>query len=288
MSESVDREVIEPRPLQCMEVWGGSDFVERVVTTPGLDAWVFSRPYDGAIDGGDVHYVTLCGRGFITRIVVADISGHGSVVADMSRELRTLVRRYINAKSQTGIVKSLNQSFAEYAKLNRFATAVVASYLANRDRLAVCNAGHPRPLWYRADRSTWSILEGAAGTRDAEGFSNLPLGLDDETPYDLFHVDLSPGDLLLFYTDALIEAASPEGAQLGESGLLAIASAIESRDPSVLGRSLLAAIDRYRGDQPPDDDTTLLVVRHNAGNAPRLSIRQKVDVYAKFFGLKDY
>lgn len=288
MNEDGDRRVQEARPLQCMEIWGGSDFVERVVTTPGLDAWVFSRPYDGATDGGDVHYVTLCGGGILTRIVVADVSGHGSVVAEMSRELRNLVRRYINAKSQTGIVKSLNQRFAELAKLNRFATAVVASYLANRDRLAICNAGHPRPLWYRADRSSWSILEGSSGTRDVKGFSNLPLGLDDETPYDLFHVDLSPGDLLLFYTDALIEAASPEGNQLGESGLLALAAAVESHDPSDLGRSLLAAVDRFRGDRPPDDDTTLLVVKHNAGNSPRLSIRQKVDVYAKFFGLKDY
>ena len=64
--------------LHCMEIWGGIEPVERSVSTPGLDLWVFSRPFHGDEQGGDVYYVTLCGGGVITRIVVADVSGHGA------------------------------------------------------------------------------------------------------------------------------------------------------------------------------------------------------------------
>src|SRR5207253_6872684 len=100
--------------------------------------------------GGDVYYVTLCGGGVITRIVVADVSGHGSSVAEFSSSLRALLRKNINHKSQHRLVEQLNRQFAEMAGMRRFATALVATYLASTDRIFLCNAGPPRPLLFRA------------------------------------------------------------------------------------------------------------------------------------------
>ena len=51
-----------------------------------------------------------------------------------------------------------------------------------------------------------------------EDRGNLPLGLDDETEYQNFEVQLGRGDLVVFYTDALIEAADSSGKLLGEAG----------------------------------------------------------------------
>src|SRR5436309_2406790 len=157
---------IDPAPehhtLQCMEVWGGIEPVQNTIATPGFDAWVFSQPYQGDEQGGDVYYVTLCGGGVITRIVVADVSGHGSSVAEFSLSLRALLRKNINQKSQNRLVGQLNRQFAEMAGMRRFATALVATYLASTDRLSVCNAGHPRPLIHRAVTDEWSILSQTA------------------------------------------------------------------------------------------------------------------------------
>src|SRR6516165_12833860 len=144
--------------LRCMEIWGGIERVERTVSTPGLDLWVFSQPFQGDEQGGDVYYVTLCGGGLITRIVVADVSGHGSSVAEFSSMLRSLLRKHINHKSQSQLVEKLNQEFAEMARLRRFATAVMATYLTSTDELSISNAGHPRPLHFRAADATWSVL----------------------------------------------------------------------------------------------------------------------------------
>src|SRR5271157_5128159 len=82
--------------MHCMEIWGGNQAVESAVSTPGLDVWVYSRPYQGEARGGDVHYVSLCGGGIVTRIIIADVSGHGESVAGFSGTLRTLMRRNIN------------------------------------------------------------------------------------------------------------------------------------------------------------------------------------------------
>lgn len=271
--------------LQCMEIWGGNDAVERAVSTPGLDAWVYSRPFDGAEDGGDVHYVSLCGGGIITRLIVADVSGHGAAVAEVAATLRSLMRRNINTKSQTRLVRAMNEQFTSLAQTSRFATAIVATYLATNDRLTICNAGHPRPFWYRARSSSWSVVSAEAlGGRPEAG--NLPLGLDDETPYDQFWLQLGQGDTVVFYTDALTESESPEGTMLGERGALNLLHGLETSDPSSLGHALLRALDEYRGGRPADDDTTLLILHHNAGPPKRMSFGEKVTVYAKVFGLK--
>ncbi|MCA1686587.1 MAG: hypothetical protein LC745_11560, partial [Planctomycetia bacterium] len=80
------------RSMHCMEIRGGSQAVEEAVTTPGIDAWVFSHPHEGADSGGDVHYLSLCGGGVITRLILADVSGHGAAVAEISKSLRALMR----------------------------------------------------------------------------------------------------------------------------------------------------------------------------------------------------
>jgi serine phosphatase RsbU (regulator of sigma subunit) len=272
--------------LQCMEIWGGIEPVQRAVATPGLDAWIFSRPYQGDVEGGDVYYVTLCGGGVITRVVVADVSGHGASVAEFSSSLRALLRKTINQKSQGRLVEQLNRQFGELAAMRRFATALVATYLATTDRITVCNAGHPRPLFYRAGTGRWSFL--SPMTDDGAGVANLPLGLDDATRYPTFDVDLARGDLLVFYTDAITEAADDAGRLLGEAGLIEAARRLDLSDatPSTVGLALLEAVARHRRGAAADDDLTLVVIRHNAGASPRLTLAQKVDVYAKVFGLK--
>src|SRR5437899_58220 len=95
--------------MQCMEVWGGNQVVDSSVAMAGLDAWVYSRPYGQADGGGDVHYVSSCATGRITRLLVADVSGHGVAVCDVAAQLRTLMRRYVNYLDQTRFVRSMNE-----------------------------------------------------------------------------------------------------------------------------------------------------------------------------------
>jgi phosphoserine phosphatase RsbU/P len=280
--------ISDEQTLQCMEIWGGFQPMERSVSTPGLDLWVFSQPFHGDEHGGDVYYVTLCGGGVITRIVVADVSGHGASVAEFSSSLRTLLRRNINQKSQKRLVEQLNRQFGEMADSRRFATALVVTYLATADRLSISNAGHPRPLLYRAIDREWSSLTPQEGDRHGPG--NLPLGLDEHTSYASFDLQLKPGDRVVFYTDALIEAADPSGRLLGESGLVETARGLnidlDSASPGAVGSALLEAVASHRGRESADDDVTVVVLNHNAAGPRRLSLAQKADVYAKVFGLK--
>jgi hypothetical protein len=71
-----------------------------------------------------------------------------------------------------------------------------------------------------------------------------------------------------------------------ERGLLAVARGLDPGDPLRVGPALLDGVARHCAGWPADDDVTVLVLHHNAGPTPRMSVGQKLDVYAKAFGLK--
>ena len=97
--------------MQCMEVWGGNSPVDRGFEVPGLDVWVYSRPYERAQRGGDVYYVSSCASGRITRLLLADVSGHGTAVASVATGLRDLMRQHVNLINQTRFVREMNRQF---------------------------------------------------------------------------------------------------------------------------------------------------------------------------------
>ncbi|MBL8879850.1 MAG: serine/threonine-protein phosphatase [Phycisphaerales bacterium] len=266
--------------MQCMEVWGGNQPVDSGVVMAGLDAWVFSRPYAGASAGGDVHYVSSCATGRITRLLVADVSGHGSAVAETSLALRSLMRRYVNFIDQTQFVRSLNDEFTSLSESGTFATAVVTTYFAPSGEISLCNAGHPPPLLYRAKTRTWSLVEASdrptAGRADADtGPSNLPLGIIDLASYEQFSLRLRTGDLVLCYTDSLIESKNAAGEMLQPAGLLEIVRSLNVSDPSALIPALIEAIRKLNPDNLTEDDVTMLLFRPN-GLAPAAPFWQRV------------
>jgi serine phosphatase RsbU (regulator of sigma subunit) len=140
-------------------------------------------------------------------------------------------------------------------------------------------------MLYRAANNEWSLIP-EIGAEPTSG--NLPLGLDEETRYHSFDFNLERGDLVVLYTDALSETADPSGVLLGEIGLLESVRALDMCDPSpaAIGKALLQKVAGYRQAASADDDATLLVLFHNGSGTRRLSLADKLDVYAKVFGLK--
>lgn len=251
--------------MQCLEVWGGNEPTDRTVAMAGLDAVVLSIPHGESAAGGDIHYLSSCATGRIARVLLADVSGHGESVASIARSLRDLMRRHINVVDPTRMVRGLNRAFTDSDAGGSFATAVAATYWAPTRSLVISNAGHPRPLVYRAATKQWgriSIDDAAAG-EDSGGGNDLPLGIDAEGSYSQVRVRLWAGDVVLFYTDALIEAAAADGRMLGESGLLELVRSVRATDGSELVRRVLDGVAAYRGGLPAMDDTTIMAISPN-------------------------
>jgi len=268
--------------MQCMEVWGGSQLTSRSVALGGLDASVFSKPYGEAQRGGDVYYASSCATGRITRLLLADVAGHGNSVAATAADLRTLMRRFVNRLDQTEFVRLLNQQFAELSKEGTFATALVTTFFSPAHRMTVCNAGHPRPLLYRAAEKEWNLL-GHAGPETQTKMQNIPLGMFDFAEYEHFDVDLRSGDCFLTYSDALIESRDADGEMLGEAGLLHILRLLGNVEPQKLIDTLLQEIAERYPENLSHDDVTVLVARAN-GQQPDYSFREKLAALFRFLG----
>jgi sigma-B regulation protein RsbU (phosphoserine phosphatase) len=266
--------------MQCMEVWGGSQLTSRGVAFGGLDTWIYSKPHGAAASGGDVYYASSCATGRISRILLADVAGHGQSVAATALELRSLMRRFVNRLDQTEFVRLLNQQFAAMSRDAVFATAIVTTFFSPSRRLTICNAGHPRPFLYRSAKGRWEIL-GQLDAAAQAAPSNLPLGIIDESEYEQFDVELDSGDYVLSYTDALIESRGADGEMLGETGLLRLVVDLGPVAPDQLIEKLLAEIENRFPGNLSDDDATALLIRAN-GTQPRYSIADKLGAAARF------
>jgi sigma-B regulation protein RsbU (phosphoserine phosphatase) len=232
--------------MTCMEVWGGSQLTSSGVELSGLDVWVYSKPFGEAQRGGDVYYVSSCATGRISRLLLADVSGHGDSVASTAADLRTLMRRFVNRLDHKEFVRLLNDQFTEMSGHGTFATAVVTTFFAPSRRLSLCNAGHPRPLLFRAADNRWTLL-GHDEHPEKKGLRNIPLGMF----------------------------------QIGEQGVLRIANLLGDVPAEKLIPSMLKEIGERFPENLAADDVTLLVVRAN-GRSLQFSFREKLDAVGRF------
>ncbi len=248
-----------PERMQCMEVWGGNSGANRAFEMPGLEAWVYSKPHLESVAGGDVYYLSSCASGRITRLLLADVSGHGPAVADLAIGLRNLMRKNVNLVKQSRFVTGMNRQFLSLSDQGAFATAVVATFFQPTRRLTVCNAGHPPPLLFDASENRWSLIDDPEGA--GSQIANIPLGVHDQTVYSQMQNVLDDGDLVLFTSDALTESVDSDGDMLGTAGLLRVVSALTARAAGELIPELLAVIETNDPENMQRDDLTVMLCR---------------------------
>lgn len=281
----------ETAGLVCAEVWGGNRAVASGLSLPGLEGWVVARPHHGDEAGGDVHYISSCGTGRITRVLLADVSGHGQHVAAVGMELRGLMKRYLNHIDPRKLAVRMNREMMALSGASgNFATAVVMTFFSPKGTLSICNAGHPPVMWYRAKRGEWVCVDQPKASDDGHnanvsdenvdrkagenvgrgggvgggvGIVNLPLGVLEESGYVGRELVLDVDDVVMVYTDCLIEAKNDANRMLGVEGLLRMLNDLEI-DAKQAGAeavidAVLGAIES--GGYAWDDDLTTMVLR---------------------------
>ena len=248
--------------LKCAETWASSQSDVNTAQLPGLRVWVYSRVFGAGDAGGDVHYISVCPSCIVSRVALADVSGHGLAVESMSTKLRELMQKYLAALDQSRLMSDLNEAVRQELDGVHYATMVAIGFHSRRGLLAMTNAGHPPPLWYRANRGDWEWLEPdpqRAGPRSRN--RGTPLGLLPNISYPRMMVKLKPGDLIVLYSDGISEATNPDGQELGRDQLMTLARALRSTSAETFGLQLVDAINEFRGDRAPDDDETIIVLQ---------------------------
>src|SRR5215472_16954060 len=251
-------ETKDGRRLACLEIKGGYERAAYTVELPGFVAWVSCRPMAPASRGGDLHYLSVCSRGFVSRIALADVAGHGELVSDVAVTLRDLLRKHADEWDQSEVVRELNDSFLNAGGAD-YATALLLSHYSGSGEILFTSAGHLPPVWYRAESNQWTFLTDS--TLYAKIPANLPIGLIAGTPYSQTAIQFGWDDLLILYTDGVTESTDDAGRVLDPKGFLELVHGVPVASASDIGQMLLARLEAFRGASPTADDETLVVLQ---------------------------
>jgi|HigsolmetaAR202D_1030399.scaffolds.fasta_scaffold04427_3 Serine phosphatase RsbU, regulator of sigma subunit len=221
--------------------------------------------------GGDFYtYVSLPHEQ--AGIAVGDISGKGVGAALLMALTSSVVENQArHAVTPVRVLNGVQRTLLSRMQANRMNAAVLyALFDTTSSQLRVANAGMMAPLIMNPD---------GVRTIDVAGF---PIGAYDGAVYREQKVILEPGDMVLFFTDGLVEAHNEEGEIFGFERLEALLSELSpNTDPDQLVNTIIERVQVFMGEAEQHDDITLVAVQPiNFQQAARLGDQTEVEVYA--------
>jgi len=237
--------------ISCTEVWGGTGESDVSVQLAGVRGECYSRPFDAGSRGGDIHFLSVCGMSLLSKIVVADVSGHGAATSEVSEIIHSALVENIGAHDNSTMLAQVNDAFLARRTGEFKFTTMVSLIIDNRDRsLVYAYAGHPAILRGEAATRRFRPIAPETGPR-----GGIPLGVFPDMRYAQHFVQLDQGDVLVVYTDAFTEVRHPGTDLLGEAGLARLLESAETMHPDELKEHVLEAVGKKL-----DDDASLIVL----------------------------
>jgi len=233
------------------------------VTASSVQQRFMQRPHQpcGALDygarcrqvlelGGDCYdFVPLAHDRL--AITVGDASGKGVSAALMISSVQSSLRTALafSGRDLATVLRVVNRQLYASSLADRYATVFHADFDAATGTLRYVNAGHNPPTVIRRDGSVIWLETGGA-----------PLGMFRDSEYQEGSVQLNPGDLVVAYTDGVIEAANRDGDEWGVEGLQRAARENSTRCADDIVDAIFTSMDAHsRGLQM--DDATVSVMR---------------------------
>lgn len=227
--------------------------------TPDLAGYAFWHDYEPArFVGGDYFdYRPLPVRGRRPAsarprrwaIALGDVSGKGMPAALLMARISSEVRLLLQAESDPGrVVGRLNENLCAGGTAEKFVTFLLLVLDGERHELTIVNAGHMGPLVRRSDGRVEVVGE--------EGRGHV-LGILEGEAYRAETVPLGAGDVVVAYTDGVIDATSGDGDRFGTERLKQVLAAATGGAGPV-GEAIRGAVGRHAAGEDPFDDITLL------------------------------
>lgn len=220
---------------------------EKPPEIPGVELFGWYTPCEAATgDSYDLYPLS----GNRVGLILGDVSGHGIGPALLAATARAALRAYLTVVPD---LSQLNQFL--YRDLQRdlkdgmFMTLFLGIYHVESQCLDYVNAGHPSPL----------ILRNTGKAEVLEGFEPA-FGMKEEASSGALQTKLNRGDLLLVFSDGLVEARSRSGEFFGEEKLKKALERNHGRSVKEIVESVVSEVLRFTDNQR-GDDLTLFALR---------------------------
>jgi serine phosphatase RsbU (regulator of sigma subunit) len=222
-------------------------FPAAVPEVPGLDVAGTSIPSREI--GGDSYDFLSWRDGLL--VSVADVAGKGVPAALLMSNLQAGLRGHAHRPGHLNhVLGELNELVLASTEPGRFITAAIVLVEPQANRIVYANAGHNPPLLRRADGSIESLVAGG-----------LLLGVAANAGYEETAVPFRPGDVLVLYTDGVVEAQNAGGEFFEEERLVTVLAAADGLPAATIRDHIVAAARDFAGEGGLGDDLTVVVVR---------------------------
>jgi len=201
-------------------------------------------------------FVCVFDQGDSTVIALGDVAGKGLTAAMWSTHVMSLVRTYsVSLRAPQAVVSAINRDLCALGSGVPITTLVLATLDWQRSELTYCNAGHFPPFIKREHGEAERLSAGGPA-----------LGAIANAKFDQMRVQFSPSDMLVGYSDGLIECRNCDDEEFGVERLLVQVRRFRTQCASKALFSIIAATQDFAHGTPRADDLTLLIV---AGASPR-------------------
>jgi sigma-B regulation protein RsbU (phosphoserine phosphatase) len=200
---------------------------------------------------GDFFTVRNCNRGVV--MALGDICGKGLAAGMWTTHLVGLVANRTEVSSEPEqIVAGVNRDLCLMASAVPLASLFLARLDPVTGRLEYCSAGHPPAMLLRANGKLEFLSEGG-----------LLLGVVAAAPYVRGYVELGRGDVLLTYSDGLLESLNQADEEFGYTRIETQLRRAQNDSADAVLFSVLGAVQDFAAAQPLVDDMTLVIVRRS-------------------------
>lgn len=184
-------------------------------------------------------------------IALGDVSGKGTAAALLMSSVHAAIHAQISARTSLGeAISAVNQYLADNTPANRFVTLFAAELDPATGRLRYINAGHNPPLVGRASGHIEQLSSG--------GF---PLGIIRTAEFEIGETILSPGDILVVYSDGVSEANNPKGEEFGMERLTDVIQRNLNASAAGIRDKVESALSTFTQTAPANDDITLVIAK---------------------------
>ena len=207
--------------------------------------------------GGDLYDFLDYGPGR-TALAIGDVSGKAAPAALYAALVSGILRSLAPQRlSPAALLAALNDKLQERRLDAQYVTMLIAVWDDSNATLKIANAGSVQPLF--VSTASGGALE--VRTIQAEGF---PLGLFAEASYEEFTLSTRPGDRVVFFSDGIVDAVSPEGEMYGSDRLCMLLESLPGA-PGDTAQStvntILNSVGTFQAGAAHFDDETVVVLR---------------------------
>ena len=191
-------------------------------------------------------------------IVIGDVTGHGVPSAMITAAAKSAcdVARAVHGDdvSVTKLLEIMNLAIYESAKRNFVMTCFASVIDTKRRTITYANAGHNFPYLFRAGEDR----KGEFGSLMIRGNR---LGDLRESTYESKTTELVPGDILVWYTDGIVECENAQGEEYGEKRFRSSVRRAAALDAGEMRDAVVGDAMGFFGDAPRKDDMSLVIGR---------------------------